>query len=112
MSSTERPTDAPPPEGTPEADVALVVRRYNEAARLDVAAFRDYQTTRRLVFCFVNDGSSDRTLEVLQRLVREMAGRAVVLDLQRNSGKAEAVRQGMLAALGWGASVVGFWDAD
>jgi dolichyl-phosphate beta-glucosyltransferase len=113
MSSADRPATAPKQTAALEADVVLVVPCYNEAARLDLAAFRGYETARRRIgFCFVNDGSHDRTLEVLQGLVREMPGRAVVLDLPRNGGKAEAVRQGMLAALGWGASAVGFWDAD
>jgi dolichyl-phosphate beta-glucosyltransferase len=113
MSSSARSTGAPKRPDAPEADVVLVVPCYNEAARLDVAAFRDYElTSRRLVFCFVNDGSHDRTLEVLERLCREIPGRAVVLDLPQNRGKAEAVRQGLLAALGRGAAAVGFWDAD
>ena len=113
MSWSDRSTGAPKPSEPPDADVVLVVPCYNEAARLDVAAFRDHDAgSRRLAFCFVNDGSHDRTLEVLQGLCREMPGRAVVLDLQQNRGKAEAVRQGMLAALGWGATIVGFWDAD
>ncbi len=107
----------PPAKGVrrpPEApDVALVVPCYNEAARLDVALLRDYVLpSRRLAFCFVNDGSSDGTLARLEELCRERSGSAVLLDLQPNRGKAEAVRQGLLAALDWGAPVVGFWDAD
>jgi dolichyl-phosphate beta-glucosyltransferase len=113
MSPRDRPAAAPRPKDAPEADVVLVVPCYNEAARLDLAAFRGFgMASRRHAFCFVNDGSRDRTLEVLQGLVQEMPDRAVVLDLPRNSGKAEAVRQGMLQALGWGAAAVGFWDAD
>lgn len=113
MASSDHPAAAPRPKDAPEADVVLVVPCYNEATRLDLAAFRGYaMASRRLGFCFVNDGSRDRTLDVLQGLVREMPGRAVVLDLPRNGGKAEAVRQGMLQALGWGAAAVGFWDAD
>ncbi len=113
MPASDRPAATPAPVKGLEADVVLVVPCYNEAERLDVAAFRDHGAgPKRLAFCFVNDGSSDRTLEVLHGLVRGMPGRAVVLDLPRNSGKAEAVRQGIVAALGWGAPSVGFWDAD
>jgi dolichyl-phosphate beta-glucosyltransferase len=113
MAVSEYPVVTPTPEIVPEAEVVLVVPCYNEAARLDVAAFRDAAGTMPgLTFCFVNDGSRDRTLEVLQALVRELPGRATVLDLPQNSGKAEAVRQGMQAALGWGAKAAGFWDAD
>lgn len=35
-----------------------------------------------------------------------------MLDLSRNSGKAEAVRQGLVVAINRGADLVGYWDAD
>jgi hypothetical protein len=38
--------------------------------------------------------------------------RVSILDLPTNSGKAEAVRNGMLAAFGADAKLVGYWDAD
>ena len=105
------------------ADVALVVPCFNEAVRLDVAAFRDFALgdggddggTRALELLFVDDGSDDSTRQVLDRLVASMPGRARVISLEKNSGKAEAVRQGMLAALSAVAGpprFVGYWDAD
>jgi dolichyl-phosphate beta-glucosyltransferase len=112
MPPSERTTSAPE-AAAPDADVALVVPCYNEASRLDRSAFHDFRMPeRRLVFCFVNDGSRDDTRLVLERLCGEMAGRAVLVDLPQNRGKAEAVRQGMLAAFRWGVGMVGFWDAD
>ena len=94
-------------------DVVVVVPCYNEADRLDSRAFRDYSLPgRTLQFCFVNDGSRDATLAVLQGLCRDEPGLGFVIDLPHNRGKAEAVRQGLLAALDTGADAVGFWDAD
>lgn len=113
MASTQPTTGAPQlPETAPE-DVVLVVPCYNEAARLERAAFREFRLpSRRVLFCFVNDGSRDQTLAVLNELVRERPGGAFVLDLPTNSGKAEAVRRGLLLALETRARSVGFWDAD
>jgi glycosyltransferase involved in cell wall biosynthesis len=94
-------------------DVVVVVPCYNEAERLDSRAFKDYRLPgRELRFCFVNDGSRDATLSVLHGICRDDPGRGFVLDLPRNGGKAEAVRQGLLAALDTGAAAIGFWDAD
>jgi dolichyl-phosphate beta-glucosyltransferase len=94
-------------------DVVVVVPCYNEAHRLDGAAFRGFRLPgRRLRFCFVNDGSRDETLSVLQRLCGERGEQDLVLDLQPNRGKAEAVRRGLLAALEVAPDLVGFWDAD
>jgi glycosyltransferase involved in cell wall biosynthesis len=93
--------------------IVLVVPCYDEAERLDTAAFRSFRLqSPRVSFCFVNDGSRDGTLAVLQRLCTETPGLGFVVDQQPNRGKAEAVRQGLLAALVTGAGLVGYWDAD
>jgi dolichyl-phosphate beta-glucosyltransferase len=88
----------------------LVVPCYNEAKRLDVARFERFIREGKTRVLFANDGSTDATLEVLAPLVE--AG-AKVFTLEKNSGKAEAVRQGMLRAAADGDTpYIGFWDAD
>lgn len=92
----------------------VVVPCYNEARRLDVAAFAAFAVEPDAPhLLFVDDGSSDATLEVLEGL-RELAPESVsVLALETNGGKAEAVRRGMLAAVEHHApEFTGFWDAD
>jgi ubiquinone/menaquinone biosynthesis C-methylase UbiE len=58
---------------------------------------------------FVDDGSDDDTVEVVEKalVAADLQGR--VLQLGRNQGKGAAVRAGLLAAEG---EVVGFVDAD
>ena len=95
----------------------VVVPCYNEEDRLREEEFVRYlsrqDSTVRLLF--VDDGSSDGTLQVLTRIVKAAPpGRAALLSLTPNGGKAEAVRRGMLQALEepTPAAVVGFWDCD
>lgn len=91
----------------------IVVPCYNEAERLDGAAFLGALTMLPHVdFLFVDDGSKDRTREMLTALVKIAPERMSVLELDRNVGKAEAVRQGLRAAIKKGADVTGYWDAD
>ena len=97
----------------PVEDVVIVVPCYNEAARLDVSAFdRFVETHGGYRFLFVDDGSRDDTSKVLEGMARERPGRFEVLSFDRNRGKAEAVRRGLLEALNQGPAMVGFWDAD
>jgi dolichyl-phosphate beta-glucosyltransferase len=91
----------------------VVVPCYNEEKRLDRDAFRRFQLEgHRVEFCFVDDGSRDGTLGVLESLAAGDPERFGVLALDRNSGKAEAVRRGIVAAAERGADCFGFWDAD
>ncbi|HEV7922041.1 MAG TPA: glycosyltransferase [Thermoanaerobaculia bacterium] len=94
-------------------NVVIVVPCYNEEQRLDVEQFRRFAADgHRVDFCFVNDGSADGTLRVLQALHAEDPSRFLVVNLEQNEGKAEAVRRGILAAAERGADLIGFWDAD
>jgi len=93
--------------------VTVVVPCYNEADRLDVEAFKVFRPDAHSVFfLFVNDGSADGTGGLLDKLHAEEPERFGALHLERNSGKAEAVRRGVLAALEDKPHYVGFWDAD
>ena len=91
----------------------LVVPCYNEEMRLDggaIVALCEQRPDLRLVL--VNDGSTDGTLGKLRAIAGKLGSRVEVLSLPRNAGKAEAVRRGLLAALGGGSDRVGYVDAD
>jgi len=94
------------------SSVALVIPCYNEEARLDVRALREARLQgRSLELVLVDDGSRDGTRAVLESIARDRPGVHVVA-LDHNGGKAEAVRRGVLDALGRSPDAVGFWDAD
>jgi dolichyl-phosphate beta-glucosyltransferase len=97
------------------ASVCIVVPCYNEAARLDGDAFvRCAQENEWLRLLFVDDGSKDATASVIAGLAARCPQRIRGMTLAKNGGKAEAVRQGFLAAFAETspAEYVGFWDAD
>lgn len=96
-----------------ERRVCIVVPCYNEAARLDAAAFTEALSgAANLSFVLVNDGSTDETSPWLHALAARHPDRIEVIDQRQNMGKAEAVRHGMLRAFSTGAEMAGYWDAD
>ncbi len=97
----------------PAAPVTMVVPVYNEANRLDGAAFLAHLAADASVrFLFVNDGSTDGTADVLEQLRSAAPTRVGILTLAPNGGKAEAVRRGLARAFEDGAEIAGFLDAD
>jgi dolichyl-phosphate beta-glucosyltransferase len=91
----------------------IVVPCYNEEKRLLGDAFLQYAREQEAVsFVFVDDGSTDATFEVLQGLARQAPNSMEVVRLEKNSGKAEAVRRGVLAAFDAKPDCIGYWDAD
>lgn len=91
--------------------IAIVVPCYNEASRLAVAEFIAFAGHNDFHFLFVNDGSTDNTATILDQLKACLPEKIQVLHLEKNGGKAEAVRQGFLKLLQqytW----IGYLDAD
>lgn len=91
----------------------IIVPCYNEAKRLPQQQFVDYVGRHPdVAFMFANDGSKDDTLSMLKTLTARHE-QLMLLDIQPNGGKAEAVRQGILhAATTYDVQYIGFWDAD
>jgi len=95
------------------ASTVIVVPCWNEERRLPAASFRAFLAEEPDVgFVFVDDGSTDSTREQLRSLEMAAPERVQVLGLDENVGKAEAVRRGVLEALGGEPRFVGYWDAD
>lgn len=91
----------------------LVVPCFNEAHRWQGEYWTDLTSTADVHWLFVNDGSSDQTLEILKAL--SQLPNVDFLDLHANCGKGEATRFGMLWALNndhRSFQAVGFMDAD
>ncbi len=93
---------------------AIVIPCYNEEMRLPVDELKRHMISQPgIQFLFVDDGSKDRTRDVLAEVCSAAEDRSRFISLDRNSGKAEAVRVGILNALANGTpEYVGFWDAD
>jgi glycosyltransferase involved in cell wall biosynthesis len=94
--------------------ICLVVPCYNEERRLPRQAFMAFLRTHPdISLCFVDDGSTDGTLGVLNQLRAQLPDQILVLTVAPNGGKAEAVRAGVRhahATGGW--PLIGYWDAD
>ena len=97
-----------------EVTTTIVVPVYNEQRRLRTSAFTDFVAKNPNVrILFANDGSTDGTKDILEQLCRHPSGQLTYLDLAQNSGKAEAVRTGIAAALADPRNqYVGYLDAD
>lgn len=95
----------------------LVIPAYNEGDRLPVNDFTDWlQSQSTGVFVFVNDGSKDNTLDVLNALKAKFPERVFVVNLTKNVGKAMAVHSGFQWAFehldGNTNKSIGYLDAD
>lgn len=95
--------------------ICVIIPCYNEAQRLNVDVFFKFISANSEIFSFlfVNDGSKDATLSLLEKLSANNSDNCFVLNLTKNSGKAEAVRQGINKAYEMNKySHVAYFDAD
>ncbi|HKJ48882.1 MAG TPA: response regulator, partial [Christiangramia sp.] len=94
--------------------VGVVIPCYNEENRLKSEEFINFiERNSGYHLCFVNDGSTDKTMQVLQNLKKGREDYISIYNCAKNGGKAEAVRQGLIYMSNFAdLDYVGFLDAD
>ncbi|PKP28211.1 MAG: glycosyl transferase family 2 [Bacteroidetes bacterium HGW-Bacteroidetes-18] len=77
-------------------NVCIVIPCYNEEKGLIIEKYsRFIEENQEILICFVNDGSTDNTLKIIEGLKTRYPNQVVVHNLVKNVGKAEAIRKGM-----------------
>ncbi len=92
----------------------IIIPCYNEAKKLNVSEYQNFIANNHdVLICFVNDGSNDTSLEVLETLKNQFNDNINIINLIQNVGKAEAVRKGMLFCnASYNAKHIAYVDAD
>lgn len=92
----------------------IIIPCYNESKRLDVESFIDfYGKHQDIHLCFVNDGSTDETLNIIRSMCNGRSDRMSFINQSTNTGKSEAIRKGILVAFRQQTyDCLGYIDAD
>jgi glycosyltransferase involved in cell wall biosynthesis len=91
----------------------IVIPCYNEEKRFEASELIDFIKKNDIHFCLVNDGSTDDTITLLNRVKEETCDKVKVINLKTNVGKAEAVRTAFQAVLSKETcDFIGYLDAD
>jgi len=99
---------------TEQLELSIVIPCYNEGKRLDVKQISSFLNNQlNVLLCFVDDGSKDNTLEVLNSLKNNFPTSIEVISTEKNGGKAEAVRTGVLHCNAqFNQKIIAYLDAD
>ena len=90
--------------------VTIIIPFYNEVKRLNYEGFIEiFNTFSQYNFLLVDDGSSDKTIAVLEEFQLKFSSIGV-LKLEKNVGKAEAIRSAVLFLSD--ADFISYYDAD
>lgn len=97
-----------------KVSVSFVIPCYNEFDRFPLNSYLDCLSKKTSIqFVFVNDGSTDETLKLLQTLKSRHSGAVDIIDNKFNLGKGNAVQRGVQYLLeNSECDYIGFIDAD
>lgn len=100
------------PQSESTRRVKMVVPCFNESERWPHDYWNELVASPDVEWIFVDDGSRDATIEILNALAQKP--NCSVVRHEKNKGKGEAVRTGMNHALAGGSKdlIVGFVDCD
>ena len=83
-------------KATTSFELVIVIPCYNEENRLPITKFTQFlHQQKKVLLCFVNDGSADATDTVINQLKTDFNETVHLLSLTENQGKAGAVKAGI-----------------
>ncbi|TYP96720.1 glycosyl transferase family 2 [Tenacibaculum adriaticum] len=75
--------------------IGIIIPCYNEEKRLNIDAFVNFvKEKENYHLCFVNDGSKDDTIVILNQLKIKIPDLVSIVDMKKNKGKTRAIRVG------------------
>ena len=78
----------------------IIIPCYNESMRLPVNKYLDFlKLNKKVKIIFVNDGSTDKTKNLVNKLFNKFPEQIKILSYEKNKGKGNAVRDGFLYAV-------------
>lgn len=82
---------------TKQKNICIVIPCFNEINGLSLIEYNYFiEENPTTLLCFVNDGSTDGTKELLETIKNKFKEQVIVVSSDKNEGKAEAVRKGIL----------------
>lgn len=95
-------------------NTSIVIPCYNEEKGISNSEYSNFLNNNpEVLICFINDGSKDSTLKVLNVLKEKYPTQIQILTLEKNLGKAEAVRAGIKHCNAtFQHQYIGYLDAD
>ncbi|MEE9407300.1 MAG: glycosyltransferase [Polaribacter sp.] len=91
----------------------IIIPCYNEEKRLPKQLFLNYINKNETHFCFVNDGSIDKTIGVLDSIKDKEPKKTIIINYDENVGKGEVIRKTILELYDRNIyDYIGYFDAD
>ncbi|MEN9336901.1 MAG: hypothetical protein RLZZ500_1888 [Bacteroidota bacterium] len=93
--------------------IAIIIPCYNEELRIDIQPVEFLIHNSDLQIYFVNDGSTDKTVAVLSKIIGQHPTRCTLIDYSQNSGKANTVFKAINEINSLNTfEYIGYFDAD
>lgn len=92
---------------------AIIIPCYNEEKRLKESALAELLSGTSADIYLANDGSTDKTLEVIRQFASKYPERCFVIDYEKNSGKAHTIYKSVNELCATDKyDFIGYFDAD
>lgn len=97
----------------PMPKVAIIIPCYNEANRLQIKNVEYLVENSNISIFFANDGSTDKTVSVINDIISQFPERCNIINFEQNSGKANTIYQSINQLNNKGEyDFIGYFDAD